>query len=316
MSKPRYALALAFAVSLSVFSSSTSSAANYLANATISNDPASHVLTSPIPSKQDLANQKLYGEVFMSDVPVAGSVIEAVIQGVWEPNATFRYQWVYDNRAVSTEPTYEIPLAGTSKRLGVSVFADVPGYYSIQVESPVATIVEPAVNISGLPKVGEELVAEVGTLSSKIRLYYDWNRDGKPIPNDLFDKYKVLPQDLGHNISVTATLFEQLPNSLTTTVTLTSSSSLIARGTMVPRTPTLYGTPKVGSTLTAKTTSWVSGARITYQWMLDGKAIKGATKSTYKILSTQKGKKISVVITQSALGYTTASKTSLSVKIP
>jgi hypothetical protein len=59
----------------------------------------------------------------------------------------------------------------------------------------------------------------------------------------------------------------------------------------------------------------VTGAKISYVWLLDGKAIKGAIKSTYKILPSQVGKKLSVLVKQTATGYTAASKASLAVKI-
>ena len=79
--------------------------------------------------------------------------------------------------------------------------------------------------------------------------------------------------------------------------------------------PSITGTAKVGSTLTAKASAWAPGATLSYQWLLDGKAIKGATARTYKLLAAQKGKRISLTVTQRANGYTTVSKTSASIKV-
>jgi hypothetical protein len=84
---------------------------------------------------------------------------------------------------------------------------------------------------------------------------------------------------------------------------------------MATSTPSFTGTAKVGSVLTAKVTSWAPGAVLKYQWLLDGKAIRGATARTYKLLSTQKGKRISLTITQTAPGYVTATKTSAAIKV-
>jgi hypothetical protein len=47
-----------------------------------------------------------------------------------------------------------------------------------------------------------------------------------------------------------------------------------------------------------------------YQWLRDGAAITGATGSTYKLVAADSGKKVSVRVTGSLTGYTTATATS------
>jgi len=74
--------------------------------------------------------------------------------------------------------------------------------------------------------------------------------------------------------------------------------------------PALSGTAKVGKKLTAKVTSWNPVARFTYQWYANGTAIKGATKSTWKLAKSQKGKKITVKVTGSRADYASVSLTS------
>jgi hypothetical protein len=54
----------------------------------------------------------------------------------------------------------------------------------------------------------------------------------------------------------------------------------------------------------------VTGAKYTYQWLRNGKAIKKATKSSYKLTKKDKGKRISVKVTGTRDGYTKASVTS------
>ena len=51
-------------------------------------------------------------------------------------------------------------------------------------------------------------------------------------------------------------------------------------------------------------------APLCYQWYAGGAKIKGATKSTFKITSKQKGKKITVKVTAKKSGYQTVTKTS------
>jgi hypothetical protein len=64
----------------------------------------------------------------------------------------------------------------------------------------------------------------------------------------------------------------------------------------------------VGSCRTGLTAGCLSHAR-------DGKTIKGATKSSYKLVKADAGKKISVKVTGTKTGYTTVSKTSSKVTV-
>lgn len=78
--------------------------------------------------------------------------------------------------------------------------------------------------------------------------------------------------------------------------------------------PTISGTVAVGKTLTAKAGSWGTGVTLKYQWMANGTSIKGATSSTFALTKSQVGKTITVRVTASKTGYTTASKTSAATK--
>ena len=61
--------------------------------------------------------------------------------------------------------------------------------------------------------------------------------------------------------------------------------------------------------------AWVGNAKITYKWLRDGKAISGATKSSYRLVEADKGKKISVMVTQASKGYYTGEKVSEKIKV-
>lgn len=49
---------------------------------------------------------------------------------------------------------------------------------------------------------------------------------------------------------------------------------------------------------------------LTYQWYRSGVAISGATSSTYKLVTADKGTGIKVKVTGTKTGYTTVAKTS------
>ena len=70
--------------------------------------------------------------------------------------------------------------------------------------------------------------------------------------------------------------------------------------------PSITGTAKVDSVLTASPGSWSpSDATYTYQWAQNGVAIKGATGATRKLYKGQAGKQITVRVTATRLGYPT-----------
>ncbi|MDF1489553.1 CAP domain-containing protein [Tessaracoccus caeni] len=75
-------------------------------------------------------------------------------------------------------------------------------------------------------------------------------------------------------------------------------------------TPKISGTAKVGKTLTIKRGTWTSGTKFSYQWYRDGKKIKGATKSSYKLTKSDAGKKITVKVKGTKSGYKSVTKTS------
>ncbi len=75
--------------------------------------------------------------------------------------------------------------------------------------------------------------------------------------------------------------------------------------------PTITGTPKVGSVLTASPGSWSQqNTTFTYQWLQNGVAISGATAPTRKLYKGQLRKQITVQVTASRTGFPSATATS------
>ncbi len=79
--------------------------------------------------------------------------------------------------------------------------------------------------------------------------------------------------------------------------------------------PTITGTPDVGATLTAHTGTWQGGGlTYTYQWLLDGSTITGATNATYALIGADAGHHISVRVTATNnMGQASATTTEDSV---
>ena len=76
--------------------------------------------------------------------------------------------------------------------------------------------------------------------------------------------------------------------------------------------PTISGTSKVGSTLTASAGTWTpEPTAVTYQWSRNGASIDGATAGSYTLTPADAGAVISVTVTGARNGYATASETSV-----
>ena len=83
-------------------------------------------------------------------------------------------------------------------------------------------------------------------------------------------------------------------------------------GDLVTAIPTITGTPKVGQVLTVVPGAWGPGTiALTYQWLRAGVAIPGGTSVTYTPVAADFGAALTVSVTGTESGFTTATKTSL-----
>ncbi|WP_127480236.1 CHAP domain-containing protein [Nocardioides pantholopis] len=79
--------------------------------------------------------------------------------------------------------------------------------------------------------------------------------------------------------------------------------------------PTLGSVPQIGVPVTAVPGTWTAGTALSYQWLLDGAAIAGATGATYTPTTAQLGKGLAVRVTGSRSGHTSATVTSAAAAI-
>lgn len=79
--------------------------------------------------------------------------------------------------------------------------------------------------------------------------------------------------------------------------------------------PRITGTAKVGKSLRAVAGAWSPTPVLGYQWYVAGKAIKGATRSTFVVRAPYRGKNVTVKVTGRKSGYKTVSATSAARKV-
>ena len=177
---------------------------------------------------------------------------------------------------------------------------------SVDVVAPLPITNPTAPTVSGTRKVGSRLTATAGTWSpADVALAYQWLRDGTAIGGARSATYTAVPADLGKTLSVRVAATKSGHSALSKTV----SAGKIAAGTQqVTGTAKVTGIPKVGKTLVVKA-GRATGAKVSYQWLSNGKTIKGATRSSLKLPRTLAGKKVTVKVSYTRIGYRTVVQT-------
>ena len=171
------------------------------------------------------------------------------------------------------------------------------------------SLTAPTPSIQGSAKVGAILTVVPGAWGpAPVTLAYQWYRSGTAISGATGAAYIPVADDWGAKITVKATGSK----SGYPTASKTSAGTVsIVKGTLTAPTPTISGTRKVGSTLTAVPGTWgPAPVTLTYKWYRSGTLISDASSATYKVRSGDAGRTISVKVTGSKTAYNTASKTS------
>lgn len=246
------------------------------------------------------------GKPTISGTLAVGSTLKAKT-GTWTAKTTFSYQWLRDGGAIkgATKSSYKLAAADAGAQFSVTVTGKRKGYATAGATSAATVrVVKPATpKISGTVMVGAELTAVPGNWSPGMRFTYQWLRSGKKIKGATSATHKVGKSDIGKQLSVT--VVGKQSGWATVSRTSAKTSKVLKAGS-----PTISGTVAIGSTVKVKAGSWTSKTKLSYQWLRQGTAIKGATKSSYKITTADAGRQLSVKVTGKKKGYVTTSKTS------
>lgn len=186
------------------------------------------------------------------------------------------------------------------------------GCKSVTVAPLSAFTTKPTPTISGVLRVNETLTAHPGTWKpSGAAVGLQWKANGTAIAGATGAKLKLTGDLAGKKITVvaTATLAGYTPTSKTSASTGTIAA--LSAFTAAP-TPTISGSTRVGSKLTANLGVWKpSATTVTITWLRDGKAISGAASGSYVLAAGDMGKSISVTVTSATRGYAPTSRTSV-----
>ena len=251
----------------------------------------------------------------------AGSTIEVRLNGTLIYNTTAA---ALGSAGVST-----IQLGNDTAAQAFNLVAD-----TISVDSGAAPASAPPVNtlppnVSGMPQVGQKLVASTGNWSGTqpITYAYQWQQCGAsggscgPIAGATSSSYIAAGSDVGHTLRVVVTA-----SNADGTASSTSAATGVVQSTSSPPAstspPTISGTPQDGQTLHASPGSWNGTQTITYayQWQrCDGAggacaAIPGATDPAYTLTGADVGKTLRVAVTATnSVGSSTATSSATAV---
>jgi len=251
----------------------------------------------------------------ISGVGLVGETLEAV-PGQWPEGISLSFRWRPDGADLPgddvVEQRYVVRAGDKGRTLTVEVHGELPGYRGegrisagLYIPRSLANAVP---SISGSAAVGATLRAVARGATKGAAVSYTWFADGRAIPGARGSTYTLTASQRGRRITVRTTVSHVGYTPVSRTSGATAKVALAG-------TPRVLGTPVPGSVLTAAKGVWTPLTSYAYQWLRNGAAIPGATRSTYRVSSGDVGKQLAVKVTGRRTGYATVARTSAAVTV-
>lgn len=245
--------------------------------------------------------------------PQVGQAL-AYLGGEWEPSpSSFSYQWHRDGKALTGETAsyYVVTDADYGSVFSLSLTASAPGYAPAtetltypRVCYPASAVAHPVLHGDNVS--GSTLRVDGGPVNTRMASTYQWRLDGVVIPGATGRTLTLSKSMVGKHVAPVVTGHLNGCSDIIRTLATTPPRTALAA------TPVVKGTAKVGRTLSVKRGAWTVGTRFHYRWYANGKAIRGATGASLKLTASMRGKRITIAVTGSKSGYSTATLTSTS----
>lgn len=259
----------------------------------------------------------------IAGTPAEGRTLTVQAGATWTPAGTLvqqpyvvpapTFQWLRDGVPIpgATERSYTVRRLDAGRNVTVlETVEDRSAYGSALSDPVVVSLGDLRANtpvIIGGSSVGSVLNSDVGAYPSGVTVRYQWLRDGRAIPGAMGSSYLITGDDAGRTIS------------LTVGITRPGYGAASAGSAGGPRVsaynsarPTVKGKLRVHKTLKVRSKGvWAApGYTFTVRWKRNGKSIKGATKTSYKLKKADRKKRITVVVTARRAGFATVTVTS------
>jgi hypothetical protein len=274
---------------------------------------------SPAGSAQQNAAVTLTATVTASDstVPAGTVAFNAVIDGISTPigSAAVNSSGVASLAASTLLPS---PPSGANAMTLTATFTPTDSSSYTPSTSSIPYTVNPVANvptISGPHQAGQKETCSDGTLDFGVTASYTWLASGTKIGagSSLVVPGSAYKKSLACQVTVS-----DAPGPASAPVTSASATVSLGKAPapLKNKGPALSGKAAVGKTVKVKPGTWsVKGVKFKYQWLLNGKTIKGATKSSLKLSKSDNRKKLSCRVTAYETGYANGVATTKSVKV-
>jgi hypothetical protein len=176
--------------------------------------------------------------------------------------------------------------------------------------------------VTGRAQVGHRIAVIPGTwgtapagLPGTTTLAYQWLRNGIDIAGATSPSYSLGIADVGTRVSVAVTASR--PGFADVQV-ITPSALVAPAALSTVAVPSVRGTARTGSTLTAVVGTWSpTPTSVTFRWLRDGKPLTGVTttRSRISLGTSWRGHTVSVRITVNRAGYLPTTVTTRPVRV-
>jgi hypothetical protein len=166
-------------------------------------------------------------------------------------------------------------------------------------------------SISGPHRVGAAEKCAEGGLTYGVKAAYAWTANGTKIGTG--GSFVVPASALNKSLACVATV--QAGSGPKSSATSSTVKVVLGAPLKPTKKPVLSGPHKVGKKETVSSGTWSPRAtKYKYQWLVNGKPISGATKSSLTLPKSTRGKKVSCKVTAMATGYANGVFTTAAVK--
>ena len=251
-------------------------------------------VTAPAPVVDNTTRPALTGSVTISTAsPRAGDTITAVYSG--NGSGTAVWQWLSDNNLVSGETgsSYVVRSDDTGKPLVARVsYSNQSGSVSSTSTRNVTKLnITGSVTISVTsPRAGDVLTASYSGNGNGTAAW-QWLVNDNLINGAITSNYTVDIADVGRTIKARVT-FSNQNGSITS-----SSTRSVVKANLTGALTISNTSPQTDDVIIASYSGGNGSGTAAWQWLSNGRAIRGATSSTYVVSSSEAGRKLSVRVT-------------------
>ena len=257
---------------------------------------------------------------YLSGKPNAGQTLRAT-NGSWLAGTKLCAFWILGEKiaVASKSSSYRIQASDLGSEIRYAVVGTLNGESSLKLSNAV-TVVESTFTrpiapiVKNAAMVGTRLFTTNPNWEAGTTYTFQWLRDGQQIVGANSSNFVPRAEDVGSKISIRVCGFKPLFSPLC----LTSAEQVVQLGSFSKIGAVLFvgKLSTVGAILTGATTQWQNGVSLSYQWLLDGVAIPGATTNQLTVQPYFRGKILSYQVTGIMPGYQTLVKSSMGKRVP